>query len=128
MIVRHFLKIVYLVILLSSLYFLKHPYLPKEPHPSITTSQSFPSVLMSLWILCFFLFSLHWGQCCRQCFIVRFWFPHAAFSHVGCWLFLDIKYPWVSLECLIHILLSLTLYCLQLLWAHSFFNAWFNLV
>ena len=84
-----------------------------------STSQSF--VVMSLCHsgYCFFLLSLHWGQSCRQFFIVRLWFPLAAFPHVGCWLFFDIKWPWVSLVCPIRILFSLTSYCLQLLWALS---------
>ena len=54
------------------------------------------------------------GQSYRQCFIVSL-----CFLHVGCWLFLDINCLWVSLVCPIRILLSLTSYCLQLLWEFS---------
>ena len=63
-----------------------------------STSKSFPSsVLMSSWILCFFLLSLHWGQSCRQCFIVSPWFPHTAFTLVGCWLFINIIFEvWIE--------------------------------
>ena len=92
---------------------------PSGISSSSPNSQSFPSsILMSPWILCFFLLSLHCGQSCRQFFIV--WFPHAAFLHVGCWLFLDTNCLWVSLVCPICIILSLTLYCLfwhfRILW------------
>ena len=59
------------------------------------------------------------GQSCKRFLIVRLWFPHAAFSHVGCWLFLDNKCLQVSLVCLIHILLSLISYYLQLVWPFS---------
>ena len=77
-----------------------------------STSQWFPSsALKSPWILNFFLLSLHWGQSCIQCFIISLWFLHATFLQVG-GSFLDIKCPWVSLECPICILLSLTSYCL----------------
>ena len=55
-----------------------------------------------------------------QCFIVSLWFPHAAFQHVGCWLFLDIKCQEVSLVYPIRIFLSLTTYYIQLLWALSY--------
>ena len=85
-----------------------------------STSQLFSSSnIMSHWILHFFLLSLHWRQSCRQCFIVSIWFPHAAFLQVGGGSFLDIRCLWVSLECPICILLSLTSYCLQLLYALS---------
>ena len=68
-----------LVSLLSSLYFISLKNLI-----IFSTSHSFSSsVLMSPWILCFFLLSLHWEQSCRQCIIVRLWFLHAAFPHVG---------------------------------------------
>ena len=57
-------------------------------------SQLFPSnVLISPWILYFFLLSLPWGQSCRQCFTVSIWFLHAAFRQVGGFSFLDIKCP-----------------------------------
>ena len=104
-----------LVSLLSSLYFLSLRNLI-----IFSISHSFPSsVLKSPWILCFFLLSVHWGQTCRQCFIVNLWFPQAAFLHVGCYSFIDIKGQWINLVFPIHILLSLTSYCLQLLYAFS---------
>ena len=61
-----------------------------------------------------FLVSLHYalGHFSRQCLIVSVWFPHAAFI----------------LVCLIRSLFNLTLYCLQLLWALSPFNAWFDVI
>ena len=50
-------------------------------------SQFFPSsILMSPWILSFFLLCLHWRQFCKPCFIVSLWFPHAAFLLVGYFL------------------------------------------
>ena len=56
------------------------------------TSQFFPSSAhMSPWILYYFLLSLHFGQSCRQCFIVSVWFPYAAFLKVDGCSFLDIK-------------------------------------
>ena len=87
---------------------------------NISISQVFlSSTLMSPWILYFFLLSLHQGQPCRKCFIVGVWSPHAAFLHVGGFSFFDIECAWVNLVCPIRILLSLTLYCLQLLYALS---------
>ena len=61
----------------------------------------YSSVLMSPQILYFFLLSIHWGQFCRQCFIVNLRFLHA-----GCCSFLDIKCPWVNLVCPIRCLCS----------------------
>ena len=73
-----------------------------------STSQLFSSsVLMSPWILYFFLLALYWRQFCRQCFIVSLWFQHAAFLHVSC-SFFDIKCPWVNIVSPIRIPLSLT--------------------
>ena len=103
----------------SNLYFLVHPYSLKKPH-NFSTSQSFPSsILMSPWILCFFLLSFHWGQSCKQCFIINLLFPHAAFPHISGCLFLNIKCPWVNLVCSMCILLGLTSYYLQLFWELS---------
>ena len=74
------------------LYFLKNP-IPLRNLIIIFNSQSFlSSVLISLLDICFFLLFLHWGQSCRQCFIISLWFPNVG----GC-SFLDIKCPWVNL-------------------------------
>ena len=103
-----------------------HPYIslniPISPRNPITfsTSQSFLSSVFKKFYpgyCIFFLLSLHWGQSCRQCFIANLWFQHVAFPHVGGWLFHDIKYPWVNLVFPIRILISLTSYCLKMLWA-----------
>ena len=83
-----------------------------------STSQFFPcSALKSPCILHFFLLSLHWGQSCRQCFIVSLCSPHSAFLQAGGCSFLDIKCLWVSLICPVRVLLNFTSYCLQL--SHS---------
>ena len=87
---------------------------------TFTTLKLFPSsVSMSPWILYFFLLSIHWGQFCRKFFIVSICFPHAAFLQAGGGSFLEIRCPWVSLECPIRILLNLISHCLQLLYALS---------
>ena len=78
-----------------------------------------------LGIILFFAVFL-WEKLQRYYFIVSVWFPHAAFVHVGCWSFLIIKCPCVSLMCPIRSLLNLTSYCLQLLGA--LFNVWFDVV
>ena len=117
--IRHCLVLADLVSLLSSLYFLKHSYLPKESYHLlhfVILPQQCPYVTQ---ILCFFMLFFHWGQSCWQSFIVWLSILHVAFPHVGCWLFLDIKCPWVSLVCPIRILLNLTSYCQQLLRALS---------
>ena len=109
-----------LIGLLSSLCFLKHPYFPKQPH-----HLHLHFLVLHFHFLVVFL--CHPGYCISFCclsiisniFFVSLWFKHAAFLHVTCWLFLDIKNPWVSLVCPIHILFSLTSYCLQLLLAFS---------
>ena len=75
---------------------------------TFATSHSIPSIFfMSLSMMCFFLSSFYWGQSCRLCFTVSLWFPHIMFLHFGGCSFLDIN------------LLSLILYCLQLLWVLS---------
>ena len=86
-----------------------------------STSHFFPSsVLISPWILCFFLLSLYWRQSCRQCLYVSICFLHAAFLQVGGGSILDIRCPCDSLEYPIRFLLSLTSYWLQLLYALSY--------
>ena len=75
---------------------------------TLSTSQFFPnSFPMSPWILYFFLLSFHWGNLIGNVLLLVFGF-------YGDGSFLDIRCPWVSLECQIRILLSLTSYCLQL--------------
>ena len=88
----------------------------QKPHNFFHFTILSSSVPVSPWILYFFLLSLHWGESCRQCFIVSIWFSHAVFLQVGGGSFLDIKCPWVSLVCPIRILLSWTSYYLQLLY------------
>ena len=67
---------------------------------------------------------LHWGQSCRQCFIVSIWFLHAAFLQVGGYSFLDIRGPWVSLVCPICILVLPT----AIVCTFPFFDALLNRV
>ena len=71
-----------------------------------STSQSFPSsVLMSPWILYLFLLFLHWGAVLQVMFYCQALVSTCCISTC------------CSLVCPIRILLSLNLYCLQLLWA-----------
>ena len=54
MTIRHCLQLANLVSLLSSLYFLKHPYLPKEPHHLLhlsMLSQQCPYVTLNIMFL-----------------------------------------------------------------------------
>ena len=101
----------------SSLYISLNICFLKKPHHFLYFTTFPSSVLMSPRILYFFLLFLHWGQSCRQYLIVSFGCPHAAFLHVTCCSFLDIRCQWVNLVCQIRILLSLTQYCLQSLYA-----------
>ena len=127
---RHRSQLPDLVSLLSSLYFLKHPISIRNLI-IFSTSESFPSsVLMSPWILCFFLLSLHQGQSCIKCFIASLQFPHAAFLHVCCQLFHDIKCLWVSLVSVSNTYptqFDLVLPTV-IVGIFPFFNAWFNVV
>ena len=85
-----------------------------------STSQFFNcSVLMFPLMLYFFLLSLHWGNLIGDILLLVSGIHILHFPHVGCWWFLDIKCLWVSLMCPVCILLSLTSYCLQLLWTLS---------
>ena len=74
----------------------------------------------------YFIFAanLPLGHSLWQCLVFSVSFVHVAFVHVGCWLFLVIKCPWVSLVCPIRGLLNLTLYFLQLSWALSNYSIW----
>ena len=101
----------------SYLYFLKHLYSLRNLiiFSTICSQQCF---YITLEIVFFSVF-LALGNFCRQYMIVNIWFPYAALPHVGCWLFLDLKCPCVSLVCSIWSLLSLTSYCLQLMWELS---------
>ena len=69
-----------------------------------------------------FLMSFYRKHSSRQCYVFRVCFHMCML--IDCWSFLDIKCPWVSLVCPIRSLLSLTSYCLQLLWALSHSSMW----
>ena len=116
LVIRRCYQIAGLISLLSSLYFLKYPYLRKEPNYLLHFTFLSQQCPCHPGYCIFFLLSFHQGQFCRQCFFRLF----VAFLHVGCWLFLHIICLSVSLVCPISILLNLTSYCLQLLCALSY--------
>ena len=114
MTIKCYYQLAHLISLLSSLYFLKYPNLHKKPHNLLhftILSQQCPCVILEIVFL----------SAVSPLEIVSLWFPHAAFPHVVCWLFLDIKCLWVSLMCPIRILLSLTQCCILLLWHLEYF-------
>ena len=126
---RHCFQCTDLVSYPSSLCFLEHPYSLKESHyllyftilslqcPYITLDIVFLSVVPSLE-----------GNLVDDVLlsVSGFHMLHFRMLAVGCWLFLDIKCPGVSLVCLIRILLSLISYFLQLLWVHKFSFKYFQ--
>ena len=103
-----------LISLLSSLYFLKHPNFPKEPHLLHFTilSQKCPYVILDIVLLSAVPPLKVVLQALFYC-----WALVSTCYISACQLFLDIKCLWVNLVCPNRILLSLTLYCLQLLYA-----------